>query len=96
MAVDEGRIEGLTVGGERVVQTALAQPGDDERAGPADREPDPEAAGGVAAGHQRGTCRTCHPSSSGSMFVLAQDSAEMVTSADVEAGELVRIGDRFG
>jgi len=30
------------------------------------------------------------------MFVLAQDSAEMVTSADVEAGELVRIGDRFG
>jgi hypothetical protein len=30
------------------------------------------------------------------MFVLVQDAAETITSADVQLGELVRVGDRFG
>jgi hypothetical protein len=30
------------------------------------------------------------------MFVLMQDATESVTSVDVEAGETVRIGNRFG
>jgi len=29
------------------------------------------------------------------MFVLVQDTAEAVASADVEVGEPVRVGDRF-
>src|SRR6266702_3366506 len=36
-------------------------------------------------------CRTCHPSGSGGGFALTRDSAEMVTSADVEVGEPVRM-----
>jgi hypothetical protein len=30
------------------------------------------------------------------MLVLAEDAAEAVTSVDVQMGELVRVGDRFG
>jgi len=30
------------------------------------------------------------------MLVLADDAAEAVTSADVQPGEVVRVGDRFG
>jgi hypothetical protein len=30
------------------------------------------------------------------MFVLVQDAAESVSSADTQPGELVRVGDRFG
>jgi hypothetical protein len=40
------------VGGEGVVQTGLAQLGEDERTGPPNRGPDPEAAGGVVAGEE--------------------------------------------
>ena len=30
------------------------------------------------------------------MFVLVEDAAETVTSMDVQVGEPVRVGDRFG
>ena len=30
------------------------------------------------------------------MFVLVEDAAEAVTSVDVQVGEPVRVGDRFG
>jgi len=36
------------------------------------------------------------PSGQVSMLVLADDAAEAVTSADVQPGEVVRVGDRFG
>jgi hypothetical protein len=42
------------------------------------------------------TCRKIRPCRSGGMFVLVQDTAEAVASADVEVGEPVRVGDRFG
>src|SRR6185369_4700444 len=42
------------------------------------------------------TCRKVRPGRSGRMFVLMQDAAEPVATADVERGEPVRIGDRFG
>jgi hypothetical protein len=45
---------------------------------------------------ERCTCRKCHPGSSGGMFVLVRDAAEAVTSMDVQVGEAVRVGDRFG
>lgn len=42
------------------------------------------------------TCRKCHPGRSGSMFVFVEDASEAVVSVDVQVGEPVRIGDRFG
>jgi hypothetical protein len=42
------------------------------------------------------TCRKCHPCWSGSVFVLVQHATEAVTAVDVQAGEPVWIGDRFG
>jgi hypothetical protein len=42
------------------------------------------------------TCRECHPGSSGGVLVFVKDTAEAVMSVDVQPGELVRVGDRFG
>lgn len=42
------------------------------------------------------TCRKCHPRRSSRTFVFAENSAETVTSVDVQVSELVRIGDRLG
>jgi hypothetical protein len=47
-------------------------------------------------GKERCTCRECHPGRSGGVFVLAEDAAEAVTSMDVQLGEPMRVGDRFG
>jgi hypothetical protein len=49
-------------------------------------------------GYDRGRCgcRKPHPSWSGSMFVLMQDAAQAVASADVEVVDHVWIGDRLG
>jgi len=45
---------------------------------------------------RRCTCRKCHPSRSGGMFILVEDAAEAVTSVDVQVDETVRVADRFG
>ncbi|MCW2643744.1 MAG: transposase family protein, partial [Dactylosporangium sp.] len=39
------------------------------------------------------TCRKSRPRRSRSMLVLVEDAAEAIASSDVEAGQLVRIGD---
>ena len=41
-------------------------------------------------------CRKPHPAWSRSMLVLVKEAAESVGSMYVEAGDFVRIGDRFG
>jgi hypothetical protein len=42
------------------------------------------------------TCRECHPGRSRCVLVLVEDAAEAVTSLDVQLGEPMRVGDRFG
>jgi hypothetical protein len=37
-----------------------------------------------------------HPGSSGGVLVFVKDTTEAVTPVDVQPGELVRVGDRFG
>lgn len=44
----------------------------------------------------RCACREFHSGRSGGMFVLVKDAAEAATSVDVQVGEPVRVGDRFG
>ena len=41
-------------------------------------------------------CRKLYPCSSGGMLVLGEDAAEALVSLYVQAGDLVRIGDRRG
>src|SRR5439155_24174004 len=61
------------------------------------RPPSPPTATGPPCGAaQPCTCRECHPGRSGGVLVLAENAAEAVTSMDVEVGEPVRVGDRFG
>lgn len=44
----------------------------------------------------RCTCRKCHPGRLGGVIVFVEDAAEAVMSMDVQVGEPVRVGDRFG
>jgi hypothetical protein len=42
------------------------------------------------------TCRECRLGSSGGVLVFVEDATEAVAAVDVQAGELVRVGDRLG
>jgi Helix-turn-helix domain len=45
---------------------------------------------------ERCTCRGCRPGSSGGVLVFVKDTTDAITPVDVQPGELVRVGDRFG
>src|SRR5258706_10497571 len=51
---------------------------------------------GAGSGRGRCACRKSHPGSSSCMLVLVKDAPETIASADVEPGDLVRIGGRCG